>query len=402
MGIATGVAKRLAAKVESTFGEAAGASGAQEYRRVQSTLNLTKQTFESAEIDPSYMVGDFRHGPRSVNGNINGELSGGTYQSFVEAALRRAATAVSAISSLTLTVADDGDNSSVTRSAGSWISDGVRRGLVIRVTAGLAAGSLNRNLLVLDVVSTTEITVAPLDGGAALAAESAVGSCAVSIPGKYSYVPTTGHIDRSYTIEEWHADISLSRLYTGCKVATMGFRLPATGMSTIEMAFMGQNMALAGSAYFSSPTATSVSGITAAVNGALFSGTTKLALCTGMDINIDGGMSVGQVIGSNITPDVFEGRVRVSGQVTLYLEDDTYLDAFLNESELSLAAALLETSAVDSNFQGIYLPRVKFGAASVDDGEKGLIVTAPFTALRRGTLAGVNDTVMQVQDSLYA
>ena len=80
MAFATGVAKQLLYKAESTWGTLAGASGAQRLRRVTSTLSLKKQTYESNEIVDHYQVADFRHGVRSVDGSINGELSPGTYR----------------------------------------------------------------------------------------------------------------------------------------------------------------------------------------------------------------------------------------------------------------------------------------------------------------------------------
>ena len=79
MTIAAGVAKSLRYKVEATWGLAPGTSAGQLLRRVTSDLNLTKETYQSAEIRSDYQVADFRHGVRSVAGTINGELSPGTW-----------------------------------------------------------------------------------------------------------------------------------------------------------------------------------------------------------------------------------------------------------------------------------------------------------------------------------
>ena len=125
---------------------------------------------------------------------------------------------------------------------------------------------------------------------------------------------------------------------------------------------------------------------------------------TGMDITIVGGHTTGTVIGSNTTPDIFPGRVRASGQVTVYLQDQTFLNYFVNETEVSIAAVLTATSAANSPFLSIFMPRAKCGAATADDGEKGLILTMPFTALRStATVAstGIDDTTVAVQDSSY-
>jgi hypothetical protein len=77
MAYATGVAKQLTYKAESTWGTVPAASGAQALRRVTSNLALKKQTYQSNEIRPDYQVSDMRHGVRSVEGSISGELSPG-------------------------------------------------------------------------------------------------------------------------------------------------------------------------------------------------------------------------------------------------------------------------------------------------------------------------------------
>lgn len=62
MTIASGVAKQLAYKAESTWGTVPSAASAQALRRVTSNLSLKKATYQSNEIASNYMVSDFRHG----------------------------------------------------------------------------------------------------------------------------------------------------------------------------------------------------------------------------------------------------------------------------------------------------------------------------------------------------
>ena len=92
--IATGIFKQLIAKKQTALNVKATAAAAQLYRRVTSTLDLKKATYTSNEIRPSQMRSDFRHGVRGIAGSINGELSVGTYQSFIESALRALASAL--------------------------------------------------------------------------------------------------------------------------------------------------------------------------------------------------------------------------------------------------------------------------------------------------------------------
>ena len=88
MSIGLGVNKRVAYKKETagTPNVAPGATGAQIIRRVESTFNLRKQTYQSEEIRTDYQLADFRHGSRSVEATLRGELAPNTYADFFAAA----------------------------------------------------------------------------------------------------------------------------------------------------------------------------------------------------------------------------------------------------------------------------------------------------------------------------
>src|SRR5580765_8990573 len=80
-----------------------GATGGQILRRVASTLEFTKDTYQSNEIRSDYQIADFRHGVRRVAGNVSGELSPHSYQSLFEASLRGNWTPAVSSSNTTLT-----------------------------------------------------------------------------------------------------------------------------------------------------------------------------------------------------------------------------------------------------------------------------------------------------------
>ena len=64
--IAQGISKVLAYKKQSGLGSPASGSGGQQLRRTTSTINLTKEAYQSAEIRPDQQVADYRHGPNQV------------------------------------------------------------------------------------------------------------------------------------------------------------------------------------------------------------------------------------------------------------------------------------------------------------------------------------------------
>lgn len=399
--IATGVAKQLTYKAESTWNTAAGTSGAQRLRRVAADLNLKKDTFESNEIVTTYQRNDFRHGLRRVEGSINGELSPATYKDFIQAAVRRAFAAITATTSVALTIAGSGPTYTVTRGTGSFLTDGYKVGYVVRLSVGsLNAANISKNLLIVDLTATIA-TVMPLNG-VALVAEGPISGCTVTATGKTTYVPITGHTDTSFSIEQFYNDLTLSELYTGCKVDQLDIGLPPSGMASIGIKLLGGDVTTASSAYFSSPTNETTTGILAGVNGILAVQGSKVATLTGLNFSIKGNMSGEAVIGSTTYADITEGMVMIDGSFTALFDSATMRDYFINETEISIIAALTASPAAAADFMTFSFPRVKVGGADKSDGQKSLVQTLPFTALYNSTGgSGVKteQSTFAVQDS---
>jgi hypothetical protein len=409
---AAGVFKQLAYKVETTYGDAPTQASAQALRRVQSTVDLTKETYQSNEIRTDMQVADFRHGVRRVQGRLSGELSPKTYADFVAYALRRDFAAVTGWTGATVTIgAPVSGVYPITATGVTVLAGGLKVGHVIRFTAGtLAAANQQVNLLVTDITSETAFNVMPLNGKT-LTQESAKTGCAFSVSGKTTYVPSTSHTDKSFALEHWYSDLSQSELFLGCKVSRIGLALPPTGMATIDMEVMGKDYAdttakrgavALSSQYFTSPTAATSTGILAAVNGILRAGGTTIATLTGLSLDITSNYSGDPVVGSNMVPFLFAGRVMVSGQLTAYFDSATLRDAFVNETEIDLIAALTASNLDGADFISIALPRIKLGGAQKSDGESGIVQTIPFQALYNsagGSGIKTEKTTIQVQDS---
>jgi hypothetical protein len=404
MAIATGIAKQVAYKVESAWGTAPAASGAQYLRRVESTVDLAKESYASAELRTDYQVADFRHGVRRVGGNIRGDVSPKTYADFMQWALRRDFTAVSALTGLSITIGGTPGAYTLTRGSGDWIAGSIKIGQVVRLTAGsFTAGNLNNNLLITGL--TTAIITCTTLNGSTLTTEGPIGTATLSITGKVTYTPTTGHTDKSFTLEHWYSDISQDELFTGCKVSSLDLALPPTGMATIDIGVIGKDITTGTTAYYTTPTALTTTGCLAAVNGKLLVGGAAVATCTGLSLRIDGGYSSDPVVGANTVPGIFPGRVNVSGQFTAFFENATMRDYFVNETEIALVAALTTGSANNADFISFVLPRIKVGGATKSDGERGLVATFPFQALFNsagGAAANTEATTLYIHDSAVA
>lgn len=401
MPIASGIAKQVRYKVESTWGVAPGAAGGQLLRRVESSIDIEKETYQSGELRSDYQIADFRHGTRKSSGAIKGELSPKTYADFIAAALRRDFTAGVQATGASITIAGSGPYT-LTRAAGSYLTDGFKIGDVIRLTAGaFNAANLNKNAMI-TALTATVATVVVLNGST-LTAEGPIASATVAVTGKKTYTPITGHTDKSFAVEHWFADIAQSELYAGLKVSGLSIGLPPSGMASIDLDFLGGGSLINNTAaYYSAPAALTNTGILTAVNGVLYVGGVAVTTCTGVSFKVDGGYSSEAVVGSNTSPAVFPGRVAVTGQFTAYFESATFRDQFLNETEVGLSVVLTADNAANADFVGFTLSRIKLGSAKRSDGEKGLIVTCDFQALinTAGGAGTANEqTTISVQDS---
>jgi len=402
MAQASGVFKQLAYKVEVTYGLVPAAATAQALRRVTSDLSLSKDSYQSNEIRTDQQVSDMRHGVRRVAGTIAGELSPGTYKDFMAAAVRKAWVATTAMTAVALTIAGSGPTYTVTRGAGDFLAGaGIKAGDVVQLTVGtLNAANISKNLVVASVTATI-LTVYPLNG-VALVAEGPVSGCTVTVVGKKSWAPLTSHTNLSYSIEHWFSDVSQSEVYSGCQPASIDLQLPATGLSTVSIGFAGQDITTAAAQYFTSPTAATTTGLTAAVNGLLLIDGVASTAIRSFSLQIQSNRSGDAVVGSNIVPTQFPGRIMATGQLTAYFENATLRDAFIAETDVAMSVVLSSDNTATSKFVAFVLPRCKLTSATKDDGEGGITATLAFTALLPSTGgAGINreQTTVSIQDS---
>lgn len=402
MTIAGGIAKQLRVKRETVWNTAAGTTGGVLMRRVQSTLDLKKAIYQSNEIRSDRQAADSRHGVRSVDGNIQGELSCGTYADFFAAALRQEfATGVNTGSQTTISASATAPQ--FARSAGSFLTDGFKIGDVIRAAGFATTGvPMNARNFLVTAVTTTGLTGFFLDKTVAVA-KAAGDSVTISVFGKKTLVPQTGHTDISYSIEHFYADITQSELLTGCKLASIALSLPATGMVTVTFTILGADGQTTTSAYYTSPAASSTGGVLASVNGALLIAGSPYSFVTGLTLTIDLGLTSDPVVGSNTVSGIVTGRVIVTGQATVQFADTIIRDLFYNETDAALVIALTAGNTATSDFMTFNMPRVKYNGSSKDDGEKALIQTVPFQALLNtlgGAALATDLTTLAMQDSL--
>ena len=86
---------------------------------------------------------------------------------------------------------------------------------------------------------------------------------------------------------------------------------------------------------------------------------------TGVTLTMDMPAEAASVVGQNFGAEIFLGRNNLTGQITAYLEDTTFIDGFLDETEFELLLQLDTTSDEATPTITLYLPRIKLGGADV-------------------------------------
>lgn len=380
MTIASQIKRKVFIGKQSALGTKALDNSGKTYNYRDGGLSggLTKDAFESNTIRTDQQRQNATHGTRSVAKSLDQELQLGGHTALLEGAFR-SAFATAATTGVKTDIAINASTRTLSRSTGSFISDGFKVGDIIRASGFAAAANNGKNLRLATVAALSVTYIADAWLGT-LTTESAGASVTLTAGGKKLSVPLTGHTNDYFTIEEWNDDIAQSETDLDCKVSSMDIAIPANGNATINFGFLGRNATYATSQYFTSPTA--------APNGDILAGTTGLLSYNGVDsvvltnvsINLDAGAEIKAVVGSNISPDVFTSAVVVSGSMAALYEDATVLNAFDDESEAPLFVYLFANDTATSDFIIIKLPNVKINSAEKGSDGTAISLSSNFSA----------------------
>lgn len=404
---AQGNAKTVAYKKQSAQGTAASGSGGQYLRTRTATFNLTRDTYENDERTSHRQSTGATAGIRRATGKIAGLWSPGTYADFLASLVKKAfaSTTTIALGATTLAVAVNTGVVTLTRSAGSWLTDGVKIGHVFRLTgAGLNADAINKNMVVLSATPT--VLTARVVNGSTVTASAASASASVSFPGKKADAAITSHLDEWYTFEEFYGDLTPTRseLWPDSRIQQAAIGISATGNVTIDFDVIPLNRVRGASQVLTTPASETTASPVASINLFLMVGST-LTPVTGLQLTINSGDTPGEAeTGSNGISDVAKGILAVSGQFMAKFNHTTFQDAFDDQTPVALFGVVAVDGTANADFVTFVLPRVKLFGDSSDDGRaKEIIRTYPFTAEIPATGgAGVSNerAIISIQDSL--
>lgn len=373
-------------------------ANAREIRRVTASFQGEKDAFASNEIRTDQQMVDSRHGTRRSTGALAGELSGSAYDLLISAAVRRDFSAGATTGAVITIAAAVG---TFTRSAGSFVTDGFNVGTVIDSSGFTSAG--NNGLFYIFGMTATVLSVAPLQGQT-MVVEAEGDSVTILEKGQKTFVPSTGHTDDSFTVEEYYPDVSpvISRTFLGEQVNSMALSLAPNAMVTCNFDFLGKDAeAPTAVEYFTSAVAVGDEGTYAGQDGFCFVNGASNGKLTSLNITLNANIQQEAVLGSNSIGAKARGKVMGTYDATVIFDADDFLNFFNDETEINIGYVLM--SADNTQAFAIYLPRAKVNSATTDDGEKVIILSISGEILKYvGAAVGVNQTTIQFQDTTLA
>lgn len=402
MALAQGIKKQTIVGTQTGLGTPKTGAGGQILRRRTSTFTANRDMFENDEIVSHQQSTGVTYGLKKVEGKIEGLLSSGTYKDLIAAGLRKAFAATSAMSAGTDVTAAVAAPQFVDASAG-YLTAGLKVGDVGRWTGFTAGGTGNnaRNFLI-TALTAGNMSGVFLDGLPAVVKASG-DNVTFTVVGKKSLVPLTGHTDVFFTFEEWYSDLARSERFDDCKVSSISLNLPATGNASISFDIIGLSRTLGAAQSFTTPTAETVTAVMSALNGSIFVQGTEVTNITGAQITIDGGVKpVSAVLGSNVSPDMDRGRIKVSGSFTALFDSATLQTLYDAETPISLIIVATVDPSATADFMTFTMGRIKLTGDAPDDGEKSILRTYPFTAELNsagGAALAWDQTIITIQDS---
>ena len=178
-------------------------------------------------------------------------------------------------------------------------------------------------------------------------------------PGRTTFVPESGHTNIYYTVEEWYPDAPVSERNIDVKVSQADISLPGSGNATIKFSAIGLDQTSAVTEYFTAPTVETTTEALAAANGLLIVNGASVAVVTDLSISINGnGTAADGVVGTNIRPEVFMGKLAVTGSFSAYFDGGSIQNLFLTEANVAIISALSSGSEAAADFMTFVMTTV--------------------------------------------
>lgn len=366
---------------ESTFGITPN-SALQEIRMTGESLKGDTTTTNSAEIRDDRMISDVLRTMVAASGDINFELSYGSFDDFMVAALRSAgwSTGEAVITTSTdLTFASN----TITLGSGSWTNTPAA-GDWIRIT-GATDNANNVGYFKVTAATSTVITVAQTftDTGAESGSVTIYNGAQI----------TNGTTETSFSIERKYQDLTdIHEGFVGMEIETFNLSITAEGLVTGSFGFMGKLASSdatsdgIGDGSYTDANTNSIINATDNVQGIQenYADLGSTAFSLSLTNNLRGRTQIG-ALGYQSMGD---GQIELTGTIQKYFENNTLFDKYLNFTETSLVVIINDaTTVATGNAYVIEIPLVNFtsGQRTAGGSNADIIADLAWSAKRDAT-----------------
>jgi hypothetical protein len=355
------------------------------------TLNFNISNIESNEIQENSEITDLVQTSAEASGDINFELSFGSYDSFLESALRgtwayiggttvdkleAGATAsnldfVFDSTAKTLTIGSAHETVDVLK--GQWVRIG-GTGVATGNAGYRLVTNVSGNVLTLDTVATTET----------VQTNGYIQGCRLR----------NGTIKKSFTIERYHPDITPVAMFgfTGMVVSGLSMTIATQSIMTGSFSFTGKEASI-GSVHLGNQSVTAADMKKSVMNSVSHFGDVRtgatLTPLTGtfvrdISFSINNNLRGKPAVGHLGNVDVSLGRFQVNGNLTVYFENTDLYNAYVNSTDSGFAYYVQDT---DGNAYRFSFPRIKISTDRInaEANDQDVVEQMNFTALRHAT-----------------
>ncbi len=332
-------------------------------------IKYDRSMLESNEMRSDRAVADVSQGNKKPALEIPFELSARSFDDFLEAAL--GASWVPDIAGGSVTADVDATAKTITVTGATFITDGFAVGDLIVTTGFDDAG--NNGIFKISALTETVITIAAATGLVTVSGDSGV------VIDSYNGSLKCGTELGSFSIEEGFLDISSFVLMKGAKINTFSLDVKPDAIITGNFATIGKSV--------DAPTAVTAANADIAANtkpvfnsftGSIKEGGTTIAIVTGLTLQLSNSLTPDFVVLQDEAYGIGAGRTRVTGELSVYLPDDSLLKKYINGTETSLEFTLGD---VEGNTYTFLMSKVKYTSESKNIPEGSIVQSLGYMAL---------------------
>lgn len=366
---------QLAYVEESTFGEVESGGNLQVLRFTSESLHQETTTQPSNEIRDDRQVTDVKRTKIGASGAVNLELSYGSYDDLLQAALMSGAWS-SIVTETETTFSMAVSDNSVNDSASGFVTAGYAANQWAKIS-GFTTTANNGYFKIVSVVAGKMV----LSGGTV--ADEVAGD---SVTIKMGAQIVNGTTCPSFNIEKKFADLSNKfAILTGMCLDQMSLNIAADAIINGTFNLLGKSEASAasssGTGYDSAnsnETLSAIDDVTSILENQISYDTTQLSL------QLQNNLRDRIKVGSLGTISIGKGVLNLTGTIQAYFEDSTVMDKYLNFTSSSLAIVIEDGS---ENAYIIDLPQIKYtsGQRVAGGQNQDIIADMAFNAYRNSS-----------------